>query len=177
MELDFAYGEERIGQRAVIVIWEFVPSDYGFLEVTDSLQSLCLHGDRNGRTGAPSIPKTDWRGREYRFRTQDCVVLTCLWMDDYCGSDTLSHARRVTRAEYIELNENGYDHILERAGYVLQDRTPIHGDLLVYDNHVHIGVCIDGDKILHHKPDKRSCIDVIDPTLILKVFRHAQAPN
>lgn len=168
---------DHIGQRADIVNGELVLAEDGFLEITDKLKLYSLYLDRSARSAALLIPKEDWRGREYRFRVQDCVVLTCLWMDDYCGSDTLSHARRVTRAEYIELNKNGYDHILEQAGYVLQDRDPIHGDLLVYENHVHIGVCIDGDKILHHMPDKLSCIDVLDPALILKVFRHAEASN
>jgi hypothetical protein len=165
----------HIGQKADIVNGEVVLAENGFLEVTENPKSFSVYVDRSSGTAVLIVPKEDWRGRKYRFRVQDCVVLTCLWMDDYCGSDTLSHARQVTRAEYIHLNENGYDHILEKAGYVLQDRAPEHGDLLVYENHVHIGVCLDGDKILHHLPLKLSCIDPLDPSLILKVFRHAQA--
>ena len=98
-------------------------------------------------------------------------------MDEYCGSETLKHARSVGRAEYLKLNEDGYDHVLEAAGYVEQDRAPIHGDLLVYRDALHVGICLDGDKILHHLPLTLSCIDDLDLNQVIKVYRHAKAPN
>ena len=177
MQLVFEDWEGRIGDKADIVAGELVPSQDGFLTVRESLAKYSVYVDRRTNSVALIIPKEDWRGREYRFRVQDCVVLTCLWMDDYCGSETLKHARSVGRAEYLKLNEDGYDHVLEAAGYVEQDRAPIHGDLLVYRDALHVGICLDGDKILHHLPLTLSCIDDLDLKQVIKVYRHAKAPN
>lgn len=175
MQLAFDEWIGRVGERADIIEGVATPSVDGFLTVKENPALNTVYVERNAKKAQLICPKTEWRGRKYRFRFQDCVVLVARWMDANYNAGSLEFMRSISMAEYNRLNVEGYLDVIVQAGYVEQDRDPIHGDLLAYDHDKHIGVCIDGDKILHHPPNLFSSLDTLDRDRIVKVFRHANA--
>jgi hypothetical protein len=165
--------EEHLGQKANLV--EGVPTldPQGFLTISKNIApyNLLIQG---GAPPIPICPKNDFRGRNYRFMRADCVTLVAEWYDKNINTNILVNLKGLFGRTYQNLNFNGYEHIVENFGFV-QKQTSVteHGDLVFYENPRHIGVCLNSSSILHHLPNKYSCVDTLNQQKILKVYRYA----
>lgn len=171
--MNFEYWLSNLGSKVDICYGDLVISSNGFLTVSTSLDQYALYLDRSSCTATPVIPKNDYRGRVYKLRMRDCVTLTAEWLDRNTGLKAADFVKNITRAQYINLHQSGYLHLLSSLGFVSADTSPMHGDIVVYEKQIHIGICIDGDKILHHLPGKYSSIDPLEQSKILGVYRRA----
>lgn len=160
-----------IGQRADIVAGEAVLSADGFLTVSKTVAPYTLLIQE--RQVIPVCPPDEYRGRAYRFMRADCASLVVEWMDRNYGTNMVEQLRQLVGRRYQELNRFGYEDVVREFGFV-EAGQPMHGDLIFYERMGHIGVCLDGSKILHHPNGKFSCIDAFDQSKALKVYRYAQ---
>lgn len=171
--MNFNYWSSNIGSKVDICEGDLVPSENGFLTVSTSLDQYSLYVDRLSETAVPVIPKSDYRGRVYKLRRSDCVTLAAEWLERNTEIKAAEFVKKISRTQYITLHDSGYLHLLSTLGFSAVDATPVHGDIIVYEKQIHIGICIDGDKILHHLPGKYSSIDRFDQSKILGVYRRA----
>ncbi len=163
--------EANVGQRADIVAGEVVLSPDGFLTVSKTVSPYALL--IQDKQVIPVCPPHEYRGRAYRFMRADCVSLVAEWMDRNKGTSLIERVRQLAGRRYQELNRFGYEDVVREFGFV-EASSAAHGDLIFYDRMGHIGVCIEGTKILHHPNGKFSCLDSFDQSKALKVYRHAQ---
>lgn len=169
---------DYIGEKANIVEGNLVVDPQGFLTVSYSIAPYNLLIENNVAT--PLCPKTDFRGRAYRFMRSDCVTLVAEWYDTAIGTDFLTRLKTLFGRTYQQLNFSGYTEILESFGFVEQTTRNSETnfliyqpqDLVFYEYTNHIGVCLDTTAILHHPNGKFSCIDQIIPEKVLKVYRY-----
>ena len=163
---------ENLGAKADIVQGDLVVTSDGFLTITDSPVMYSLYVDRANGTYTPIVPKDEWRGRLYRSRRKDCVTLAAEWYDKTYGTNTIQSVKSIGINKYRELGTSGFVANIESVGFSKVDDAPQHADVLVYINNAHIGVCLEGDKILHHLPNKYSCIDSLDAGQVIGVYRY-----
>jgi hypothetical protein len=161
---------DYIGQKADVVDGDLVLSEDGFLTISKSIAPYVLLV-----TDGPAIPicpPEEYRGRPYRFMRADCAKLAAEWTDRNYGTDLLSRLNEITFRNYQDLWRLGYEHVVQELGFT-EAPSVAHGDVVFYEYMHHIGVCIDGVKLLHHIQNKFSSLDVLDPAKILKVYRYA----
>lgn len=161
---------EHLGEKVNIVEGDLVLDPDGFLTVSKCVEpyNLLVQGNQ----AIPICPPSDFRGRAYRFMRSDCVTLCAAWMDMANGSNLIGRISSLTARRYQNLNRFGYEDVVLEFGFTPAEDIS-HGSLLFYGSMGHIGVCIDGDKILHHPNGKFSCIDSLDESKVLKVYRYA----
>jgi hypothetical protein len=167
------YWLDHVGSKADISNGDLVISEGGWLTVSTSPTMNTVYVDSVKNIVAPVVPKEEWRGRKYRFFFRDCISLVAEWLDATYNIGAVAHVRTVTRGEYVRLNMNGYEHMLEQFGFAKVDQPCIRGDIVFYERLRHIGVCIEDGQLLHHPINKFSCVDPIDLEKVLGVYRRA----
>jgi len=162
---------DHVGEKADIISGCIRLAENGFLTVSKSPVVNSVYVDEVLNRFTPVVLPSDWRGRPYKFRVKDCVTLAAQWMDANYDIGAVEYVKSVNRNEYICLNLDGYMHMLQPLGFS-ETSSPIEvGDVVVYERQLHIGVCVEPGKILHHLPYCYSSVDTIDQSLVLKVFR------
>jgi hypothetical protein len=162
---------DNLRERADIFNGNLRLSESGFLTVSESPVLNSVYVDVVMNRFTPVVQPGDWRGRPYKFRGKDCVALAAEWLDSQYDIGAVEYVKAINRNEYIRLNLDGYLHMLQPLGFEEVSQPAEVGDIVVYIRQLHIGVCIEPGKILHHMPYLYSSIDTIDPNLVLGVFR------
>lgn len=165
------YWLDNVGKKATISNGDIVLADNGWLTVSTSPTMYSVYVDKVTNIVAPVVPKDEWRGRKYRFFFRDCVSLVAEWLDATYNIGAVAHMRTVSRGEYVRLNMGGYEHMLEPLGFQHVELPCERGDIVFYERSRHIGVCIGSGELLHHPINKYSCVDPIDETKVLGVYR------
>lgn len=160
----------NIGKKADIVNGELVCSDNGFLTISTTPGQYTVYV--NGDSYSLIIPIEDWRGRIYRFMRQDCAMLAAEYLDQCYGTEILSYVKSVGTNLYRELGQFGFEDHLTKLGFYKVEEGYQPNDILFYILPAHIGIAQPNNKILHHLPNKLSCIDDIDKSKILGVYRY-----
>ena len=170
--LSVEYWKDHIGEKADIVSGDVVLAEDGFLTVSSSPKQNSLYVNLVDNKVQLIIPKDDYRGREYRFYRQDCARLCAQWLDAEYDNGAVAYVDAVSLRAYRELGMYGFTSRLGAINMFEVEGPPQHGDMILYGRVGHAGICLDGDKILHHLPFKYSSIDKIEDDQILGIFRH-----
>ncbi len=166
---------EHVGKRVNIVKGLCVLHDEGDFIISEEFGPERMWIQPEGK--AQCITKKPFIGRVYRLGIVDCVTLVC----EYYKSDSLlKFYHKMSRQELLELQRATVMAWLdsdERFTDVGMDYVP--GDCLVYAHtermHAnHIGIAVEGNKILHHLPGKLSCVDALDMPKVLKGYRYSE---
>lgn len=118
-------------------------------------------------------------GFEYKLRQTDCVSLCADWLRDNRGFDLVEHYKKYDKDKFLEYYHNGmvsfFQDNPDQFSQISDFEQLAEGDVVVYsyDGRAvsHIGIYLEGNKILHHLPRGLSCVDLIDTTKILGAFR------
>lgn len=168
---DAAYWLNHLGAKVDIREGELILSEDGFLTVGESPLPYSLYINQPTNEALPIVPRSDWRGRVYRFRRQDCVTLSAEWYDHTYGTSITPYLAGVGLNLYRDLGQTGFSQHIIAVGFTKVDDSPKHADVLVYGGHGHIGICQNGTHILHHLPNKLSCVDPLDESKVMEVYR------
>lgn len=162
---------------ADIVDGSIVLSPNGFLTISRTIGNYVAYINDTDQTVIPIVPPDEYRGQQYKLRKRDCVTLVGRWLDEYYGTQLLQVYTGARNSKFTRYFFGDFaDWFIENGFAVVT--TPQHGDVIFYqysDKRVinHVGICIDGNKILHHMPNTYSSLDQLDSSRILKVLRYA----
>lgn len=173
--MDYQYFANKLGAKFDIVNGELVESVNGLFIVSDKYTDYVIYLNKLTKTASIVAPQKSFLGRSYRLRHLDCITLFAEWLDDHYGSTWGNIYNKLSNREFYRYYKSGMSLWYEDNGFT-QVEKPKHGDCLVYAYKPkvisHVGICLDGDKILHHLPYKLSSIDSIEPDKIIGVYRY-----
>jgi hypothetical protein len=168
--------KQHIGKKADIVSGSLVVSDSGFLTILSHPANYSVYLDSTNKTVQPIVPREQPRGQVYKLRTRDCVVTVAQWLDNRYGTKLLDVYKSASNTKFYRYYTGDFGDWFKDNGFVLvTDDSQNTGDVLFYGNYNHIGIRLEDNKILHHLPHKYSSIDVIDDSLIRKVYRYGNS--
>jgi hypothetical protein len=164
---------DNLGKNVNLIEGELILDDTGAFELSVEFKKEIIWVQPNGVYTV--ITSTDFIGRKYELGVSDCVSLVCEFLNDetliewYRTLNLRDLLRVVSISSKVWFQEN--ENFTEVFGEMLI------GDCVVYNvveakPDTHIGVYCAPGKILHHLPEKLSCIDILDPTKVSGVFRH-----
>ena len=175
--MPYSIFQEHEGSRLDIVEGQYVLAPEGFLTLSRTPTNYVAYINDSDKTIIPIVPATEYRGQQYKLRKRDCVTLVGRWLDEYYGTQLLQVYTGARNSKFTRYFFGDFaDWFIENGFAVVT--TPQHGDVIFYqysDKRVinHVGICIDGNKILHHMPNTYSSLDQLDSSRILKVLRYA----
>jgi hypothetical protein len=155
---------------------QLVLSDGGFLTLSRTPGLYSAYINDNDKTVTPIVPQSEYKGHAYKLRTRDCVSIVGRWLDENIGTDLLSVYRSASNQKFSRYYFGDFGEWFAENGFDLVD-APQHGDVVFYEvegMRNHLGIYLDGGKILHHIPRKYSGVDDVDPALIRRVYRYAK---
>lgn len=168
--------QDKVRVRFDIVEGELVESPSGLFIVSKTYQPYSIYLNAHQETFTVIAPEKSYIGRKYRLRISDCITLFAEWLDDNTGSAFGNIYQNLTNKEFYKYYCSGMCYWYLDNGFT-EKQVYEHGDVLVYAHAKgiisHVGICIDGDKILHHIPNKYSCLDLIVPEKVIGVFKNA----
>jgi hypothetical protein len=168
--------KQHIGKKADVVSGSLVVSDTGFLTILQYPANYSIYLDSTNKTVQPIVPREELRGQVYKLRTRDCVVTVAQWLDTQYSTKLLDVYKSASNTKFYRYYTGDFGDWFKDNGFVLvEDATKSTGDVLFYGNYNHIGIRLEDNKILHHLPKKYSSIDIIDESLIRKVYRYANS--
>jgi len=163
---------KHIGERVNIINGKCRLAEDGDFIISKSFTSECIWVPDEGKVQC--ITKQPFIGRNYRISKVDCITLVCEYLESesllkwYHGLslENVLKMQTDTVANWLD-NDTRFTNV----GMDYDD-----GDVLLYahaKNMVgnHIGIAYPGDKILHHLPNKLSCIDDMDLTKIERGYK------
>lgn len=166
--------KQSVGKKADIVLGSLVVSDNGFLTILDYPANYSVYLDSTNKTIQPIVPREELRGQVYKLRTRDCVVTVAQWLDNRYSTNLLEVYKSASNTKFYRYYTGDFGDWFNDNGFILvEDNSQNVGDVLFYGNYNHIGIRLENNKILHHLPKKYSSIDIIDESLIRKVYRYA----
>jgi cell wall-associated NlpC family hydrolase len=168
--------QEHEGSKLDIVEGQYVVDPEGFLTLSRTPGNYVAYINDSTQTISPIVPITEYRAQEYKLRKRDCVTLTGRWLDEHYGTQLLQVYTGARNSKFTQYFFGDFADWFTDNGFELVD-VPQHGDVIFYnysDKRVinHIGICIDGTKILHHMPNMYSSLDPLDASRIRKVLRY-----
>ncbi len=166
--------QEHEGSRVDIVEGKLVLDPGGFLTLSRTPANYTAY--INDKTITPIVPPSEYRAQIYKLRKRDCVTLAGRWLDEYYGTSLLGVYTGARNSKFVRYFFGDFADWFVDNGFSLVAE-PQHGDVVFYrysDANVinHIGICINGDRILHHMPNTYSSLDVLDQSRIIKVLRY-----
>lgn len=173
--MDYQYFKDKIGSRFDIVQGELVETLEGMFLVTDQLQNYSIYINKKEQSANLISPKSSYIGRSYGLRQADCVAICLMYLDNNHGTKFMERYKATPNKVFYQYYIKGMGLWFEENGFTKVD-TPEIGDMLVYANTPdaisHVGVYIKPNKILHHLPNKFSCIDDIEKEKIKGIYRY-----
>ena len=174
--MNYEYFKSKLGCKFNIVGGDLVESEKGLLTVSENYSSNVIYLNKLNKTFNLVVPQKSYIGRVYSLRKLDCVTLFAEWLDDHFGSSWGNMYAKYPTREFYRYYKDGMSLWYDDNGFTKVD-TPAHGDCIVYEYKPkavsHVGICLEGTKILHHLPYKLSCIDSLDSSKIIGVYRYA----
>jgi cell wall-associated NlpC family hydrolase len=161
----------HLGEKADIVQGELVLSPDGFLTVSTSPGMYVLLVDTWRDVAVPIIPRSEFRGRQYRYRVNDCAKLYAEWSDAVRGTDLVQKVASMSRREYVERTQQSLEDWLLANGFTKVEE-PAFGDLILMGAFNHVAAYLGDEKVLHHLEKKLSSIDTLDRSAIVGVYRY-----
>lgn len=157
--------------RADIVDGEVVAAANGFLEFATEPKLNSVLVDHQREVFSVVMPGSDYRGRSYRLKKNDCATLIFEWykrernidglLDKYLSADSSMIRTAYTTDASVMADMLGFDRIEQYDCTI--------GDTLVYGPHV--GVVVGDGLVLHHIVNKLSCVDKIDWLKVTGIYR------
>jgi cell wall-associated NlpC family hydrolase len=174
--MQYSIFQEHEGSKVDIVEGQYVLSPEGFLTLSRTAGNYVAYINDSDQTITPIVPVTEYRAQQYKLRKRDCVTLVGRWLDENFGTQLLQVYTGARNSKFARYFFGDFADWFVDNGFTLVD-VPQHGDVIFYrysDKNVinHIGICIDGNKILHHMPNTYSSLDPLDPSRIIKVLRY-----
>lgn len=163
---------KHIGERVNIINGKCRLADDGEFLISDSFGTETVWVPAEGKIQC--ITKQPFVGRNYRISKVDCITLVC----EYLKSEALLSWYKGLSLEKVLLMQRDTvgawldsDDRFTDVGMDYSD-----GDILLYahaKNMVgnHIGIAYPGNKILHHLPNKISCVDDLDLSKVEKGYK------
>lgn len=169
---------DKIGSRYTITEGDLVESVTGEFVVSETFAINTIYLNRLNKTCNLITNKDSYIGRPYKLRVSDCINLVTSWLDNNLNTNYNKVYDNTSRKDLLKYLNEGMDGWFEINGFtkVTTDSIKIH-DCIIYNwgGHAvssHIGVYVGDNKILHHIPNKLSCIDTIDNNKILGAYRN-----
>lgn len=165
----------NIGNRVSIKEGQIILDPLGNLEISYQYKPYTIYLNKLTQTFNIILPRNEYIGREYQFRKADCITLVAEWLDDNFNSSFSNLYSKMTKKDFLSFYEIGLEtwfiqHNFQKVNSLM------HGDIIIYayrsETRNHAGIYLEPGKILHHMPDKLSCIDEIDESKILERFRY-----
>lgn len=167
-----------IGEKYTIKEGILVKDSLGEFTVTDKLIDGNIVYIGNGKITV--ISNNPFIGLPYDMRYQNCVGLVASYLNTVQGSvDYIKLVKSIPIKKIIYYFNNPISPFLEELGFsliALEDIKP--NDIIVWQYNglatSHIGAYLGENKLLHHIPNKLSCIDTIDlnSNKVLGIFRY-----
>jgi hypothetical protein len=164
---------EHIGSKVDIVNGDLQLSDDGFLTVSTHPFLGALYVDKVSQLATPIPGRDDFRGRLFKYRTNDCATLYAEWSDHEFGTDLLAKVKSMSRKEYLERTPFNLSNWLLANGFSQVEQIE-RGDLLLLNYFNHVAAYLGDDKVLHHISGKYSSIDALDSSAIIGAYRYAK---
>lgn len=173
--MDYEYFKNKIGSKFNIVEGELVEAENGIFTVSETYSNYVIYLNKQNKTYNLIAPLKSYIGRPYVLRKLDCVTLMFEWLGDENNKDLSSIYTKTSRKDFFKYYKEGMSLWYEDNGFLKVD-TPIRGDCIVYEYKPkavsHVGIYLGEDKFLHHLPYKLSCIDTLDRSKIIGVYRY-----
>lgn len=160
-----------------IVEGNLVLSNNGFIKISKNLVNYSLNLDHFSKVATLIVPKSDYRGKYYRLKRQDCVSLVCNFLDNNYSTNYTTYYKKLSNAKFLELYLNDLSLWFNNSKFIKVEEPQVN-DIIFYKadgNKNHIGIYLSNNKILHHLPSRLSCIDNVDYSLIGGIYRYV--PN
>jgi hypothetical protein len=170
---------DKIGVRYDIIEGELKESPQGLFVVSKEFKDYVVYVNSLSLSVSIIAPRSSYLAREYKTRRSDCVALLVDWYKDNKDLDWTNDYKRTSLSQYMDYYINGVGPLFDKYGFTpLEDKTDLQiSDWLVYaleDNWTsHIAMYYGNNKILQHIPNKLSSIDTLDPTRVVRAYRHA----
>lgn len=173
--MDYQYFADKIGAKFDIVEGKLTESENGQFTVSETFGNFVIYLNKLNKTANIIVPQKAYVGRSYRLRYTDCITLFAEWLDDHYGSGFGNIYTKLSNKEFYRYYTAGMGLWYEDNGFT-KVTSPETGDSIVYEHAPnvisHVGIYVGDDKILHHMPKKLSCIDSLDYSKIIGIYRY-----
>ncbi|NDB57409.1 hypothetical protein EB001_03050 [bacterium] len=167
----------KLGTRYDIVNGELTESPSGLFVVSEEFKDYTIYLNKLTRLVSIVAPKASYIGRQYKLRANDCARLFAEWLDNNYNTKYIDYYNKLPLREFYKYHKTGMrEWFLDQKFIEIATADMQVGDCLVYRNNkevlLHVGICVLPGKILHHIPQKLSCIDDINLDSVLGVYRY-----
>lgn len=175
----------KVGSKFSIVEGELVESPSGLFTVSTQPAPYTIFLGINKKVNIITS-KDSYIGRaytrkqhgEYTTLANDCIRLFTEYHDKNVGTNFLEVYRFLNPRDYVEIARKGMSTWFIDNNFTevnIENRSKNDCVVYSYDNKsiLHVGVLVDKDLLLHHIPDKLSCIDILVLSKVKGVFRYA----
>jgi hypothetical protein len=179
--VEYAKFLNNIGKRYNIIQGGFVEAEDGEFLVTDKLVGNNIIYVNRSISNYVIMSDNKFVGLDYILTTQNCAILTAKYLD-YAKQDGVNYEKMmksIPLRKLIFYFRNAVNPLLEELGF---SAVPIEdlqvNDIIVWQYNTtatsHMGVYLGDNKLIHHIPQRMSCIDTIDLTSnkVLGVYRY-----
>ncbi len=167
---------DKVGMRFDIVEGELRESPSGLFLCSTTYQPYSIYLNKQTRQYSIIAPNSSYLGRKYQLRKRDCITLIAEWLDNNYSSNFSDYYYRFSNKQFVYYYKNGMSLWFEDNGFQKVNDYQ-EGDCLVYKYREavisHAGIYLNNNRILHHLPDKLSCIDAVDSSKVLGIYRYA----
>jgi hypothetical protein len=164
----------NIGKKVDIVDGSLILSDTGFLTITTSPIPNSIYINKLLQNYMVIVPKGEYRGHTWNLVSSNCATICTKWAKENIDIDLVDWVSNFTYEQKIIIFREGYLKPFEELKFEKIEYTNIDalnkGNILIYEYPNHIGVYIGNNQILHHKRNKLSSIDIVDPSKILGIY-------
>jgi hypothetical protein len=171
----------KLGSRCNIVKGGFVDAPDGEFLITDKLVGTNIIYVNRSIADFSIMSDNKFIGLDYILTTQNCAILTAKYLD-YAKQDGVNYEKMmksIPLRKLIFYFRNAVAPLLEELGFTSVPVEQIQvNDIIVWQYNTtatsHMGVYLGDNKLLHHIPQRISCIDNIDlsSNKVLGVYRY-----
>ena len=173
--MDYEYFNSKLGEKFSLIHGMPVEDNTGLFTVSETFGSYVIYLNKFAKSWNIIAPTKSYLARQYVLKKSDCITLNAEWLDDHVNSNFGNFYDKMSHREFYRYYKHGM-----RQWYIDYEfkevTSPEYGDCLVYEHEPkinnHVGIYLGEDNILHHLPKTYSCIDKIDYTKILGIFRY-----
>jgi hypothetical protein len=169
---------DKVGMRFDIVEGELQESPSGLFTVSETYRPFSIYLNKQTKQAMIIAPESSYLGRSYGLKKRDCITLFAQWLDEHFNSSFGNIYQKLSHRDFMKYYKGGMSLWYEDNNFQKIESSLIEGDCIVYAYRPavisHVGIYLNESKILHHLPEKLSCIDQLDTSKILGVYRYAQ---